>query len=145
MDENTGMTPPAPEAPEPPAAPAPEPAGYAPAAPPAPAPAADMGGRPGPVTDTSKILAAVGYLVWPVALIAILIDPYKDEKFVKFHGYQALALAVVSMICWFIPYVGWAAGIVVFVFEVIALIKTLGSEYYEVPVVYGVIKGMIGE
>ena len=130
MDENIGMTPPAPEAPAPPAP---------------PAPMAGMPGRPGPVSDTSKILAAVGYLVWPVALIAILIDPYKDEKFVKFHGYQALALAVVSMICWFIPYIGWAAGIAVLVFQIIALIKTLSSEYYEVPVVYGLIKNMIGE
>ncbi len=142
MDETTGMTPPAPEAPEPPYTPAPEAA--APPPPPAP-PVEVMAGRPGPVTDTSKILAALGYLIWPVALIAILIEPYKNEQFVKFHGYQALALAVVSMVCWFIPYIGWAAGIAVFVFEIIALVKALGSEYYEVPVVYGVVKGMIGE
>lgn len=63
MDETTGTTPPAPEAPAPP-----------PAAPPAPAPlGADMSGRPGPVSDTSKLLAALGYLIWIVALIALLI------------------------------------------------------------------------
>lgn len=150
MDETSGTTPmdpgPAevPAAPEPPAPPAP-PAPYAaPAAPMAPPAAAGMSGRPAPVTDTSKLLAALGYLIWPVALVAMLIDPYKDEKFVKFHAVQALALNLVTWIAAMIPYVGWVASIVVFVFLIIGLIKAFGSEYWEAPVVYGIVKGYIG-
>jgi len=104
-----------------------------------------MGGRPGPASDTSKILAAIGYVFWIVAVIAILIDPYKDEKFVKFHAIQAIGLGIIGWVAWVVPYVGWALGIVIFVFEVIALIKAFQSEYYEVPVVYGIVKGYIGE
>ena len=51
-----------------------------------PPPAAPMTDRPGPASDTSKLLAALGYLFGIVAVVALLIDPYKEEKFVKFHG-----------------------------------------------------------
>ncbi len=130
MDENTGTpTPPAPPAP---GAPVPG----------APQATAD---RPGPASDTSKLLAALGYIFWIVALIAILIEPYKEEKFVKFHAIQALALGVASMIAWMIPVVGWIVGIVILVFQIIALIKAFQSEYYEVPVVFGLVKSFIGE
>ena len=116
-------------------------------APPAPAPAGPppSGGRPGPASDTSKILVAIGYIFWIVALVAILIDPYKEEKFVKFHAIQALALGVLSVISWMIPVIGWLVGIVIFVFQIIGAIKAFGGNYYEVPVVYGLIKGFVGE
>ena len=44
----------------------------APAPPPAPAEQApDMSGRPGPASDTSKVLAGIGYIFWPVALVTM--------------------------------------------------------------------------
>ncbi|MDY0088398.1 MAG: hypothetical protein RBS78_07625 [Coriobacteriia bacterium] len=132
MGENTGYTEPsgAPPAPPPPAPPA------APSAP---------SGRPGPASDTSKILAGVGYLFWVVALIAILIEPYKDEQFVKFHAFQALAIGIVSWVVWMIPVIGWLVGVVLFVFEIICAVKAFQGQYYEVPVVYGLVKGFMGE
>lgn len=44
-----------------------------------------------------------------------------------------------------IPYVGWVASLVVLVFLIIGLIKAFQSEYWESPVVFGLIKSMIGE
>lgn len=109
-----------------------------------------MGGSPGPASDTSKILAAIGYIIGIVALIAILIEPYKDEKFVKFHAIQALGLWVAGIavsIVGVIPIVGWivalVGGIAIFVFAVIAAIKAFQGEYYEVPVVYNLVKQYI--
>jgi uncharacterized membrane protein len=110
-----------------------------------PAPPAATGGRPGPASDTSKILAAVGYIFWIVAIVAILIDPYKEEQFIKFHAVQALALGVLSIISWMIPIIGWVVGIVIFVFQIIGAVKAFGGNYYEMPVVYGLIKGFMGE
>jgi len=87
-----------------------------------------------------------------VALIALLIEPYKDEKYVKFHAIQAIALWVVGIavnVIWAIPVVGWIVGAVVsvalVVFAIIGLIKAFSGEYWEMPVVYGIVKGWIGE
>lgn len=106
-------------------------------------------GRPGPASDTSKILAALGYPLWPVALIAILIDPYKNEKFVKFHAIQALGLAlaiwVVSFVLTFAFGIGAIIGLVGFIYEIVLAVKAYNGEYVEVPVVYGLVKTYIGE
>ncbi|MBE0416177.1 MAG: hypothetical protein IBX63_00235 [Coriobacteriia bacterium] len=126
MDETTGTPGPPPTPPMP------------------PAPSAS-GDRPDPASDTSKLLVAVGYIVWIVALIAILIDPYKEEKFVKFHAVQALALGVAVMISWMIPIIGWIVGIVLFVFQILGAIKAFQGKYYEMPIIYGLVKGFIGE
>jgi len=134
MDETTGTPPEQPPAPPPPGQPF--------EAPPSPAMAGD---RPGPVNDTSKLLAALGYLIGIIAIVMLFIEPYKDEKFVKFHAVQAVALFIISIVAWMIPVVGWVIGIVVLVFQIIALIKTFQGEYYEVPLIYNVVKGYVGE
>ena len=132
MDETPGTPPEQPPAAPPPGA----------ATPPPPAMTAD---RPGPVNDTSKLLAALGYLIGVIAIVMLFIEPYKDEKFVKFHAVQAVALFIISIISWMIPVVGWIIGVVVLVFQIIALIKTFQGEYYEVPLIYSVVKGYVGE
>jgi uncharacterized membrane protein len=116
----------------------------------APMPPAQTG-RPGPASDTSKLLAAGGYIIWPVALIAILIDPYKDEPFVKFHGFQALgfglAMTVLVTVVGFVPIVGWAIDallpILWLVLAIVYAIKAYNGEYAEMPVVYSFVKGYV--
>jgi uncharacterized membrane protein len=110
----------------------------------APMPAGGLD-RPGPASDTSKLLAAIGYVIGVVAIVALLIEPYKDEKFVKFHAVQALGLWVVTVIAGVIPVVGWAVSIAAFVVMIIALIKAFQGGYWEIPGLYGVVKGFIGE
>jgi uncharacterized membrane protein len=126
--------------------------------------ASPTAGRPAPASDTSKLLAALGYPIWIVALIAILIDPYKNEKFVKFHGIQALGFAVAIVAAWivvailniilaFIPYVGWIIAMLlswvlwigVVVVAIMWAVKAYNGQYAEMPVIYGIVKNMIGE
>jgi uncharacterized membrane protein len=109
-------------------------------------------GRPAPASDTSKLLAAIGYPIWIVALIAILIDPYKDEKFVKFHGFQALALGVggwiVLVVIGFIPFVDLLSPLLwlaLFVYQIIIAVKAYNGQYVEIPLVYGFVKQYIGD
>jgi uncharacterized membrane protein len=106
-----------------------------PAAPPTPA------GGYMPASENSKILAGIGYIVPIVALVALLIDPYKDEPFVKFNGIQALGLWVIAVVLGWIPFVGWLLWLVVAVFAIIAAINTFQGKYYEVPVLGGLLKG----
>lgn len=97
--------------------------------------------RAGPASDTSKLLAALSYIFLIVAIVMLFIEPYKDEEFVRFHVYQAIALQVVIWICAAIPVVGWIAGIAGLVVAIIALVKTFQGESWELPVIYGLIKG----
>lgn len=131
MDENMGSAPPTPPAP--------------PVAPPAAG-----GARPGPESDTSKLLAALGYIFGVVAIVAILIEPYKNEKFVKFHAIQALGLWVVGVLVQFVsvvPIIGWIiapiASLAVFVYAIILAVKAFQGGYMEIPVVYGIVQNYI--
>jgi uncharacterized membrane protein len=119
----------------------------APPSPPPPAPPAAGGGASG---DTGKILAALGYIIGIVALIAILVEPYKDDKFVRHHAVQALGLWVVGVVLGVvsaIPVIGWLigsiGGIVLFVVAIIAAIKAFQGDWYEVPFLYGAVKQYI--
>ncbi len=120
-----------------------------PGVPPAPTEsAAPSAGRPGPASDTSKLLAALGYVFWIPALIAILIDPYKEEKFVKFHAIQALVFgvalyaiaAVLSTVL-----IGCLIYPIGFIYQIYLAVKAFGGQYVEIPVIYGFIKGYVGE
>ncbi len=122
-----------------------------PPAPPAPpvVPAGPAAGGDAP-SDNGKLFAGIGYIVWIVALVGILMEPYKNEKFVRHHAMQALGLWVVGIaagIISMIPYVGWIAGpviyIAVFVFAIMGAIKAFNLEYWEMPLVYGFVKNYI--
>lgn len=104
----------------------------------------------GPANETSKILSALGYPIWPVALVAILIEPYKNEPFVRSHAYQALGLNLgVWAVVWLLgaTVVGVAlsgiVGVAALVYEIVLAVKAFNGEYVEVPLVHGVVKGMI--
>lgn len=117
-----------------------------PAPPVAPPPVA---GTEGP-SDTGKILAGLGYLTGIVAIVAILMDPYKNERFVRVHAFQAIALYVVMIVASLlniIPILGqiiWlVASIAVLVFAIIGAIKAFQGQFYEMPMVYGFIKSYV--
>lgn len=120
----------------------------APAAPPAPSAPPPVGGAV--PSDTGKILAAIGYLVGIVALIALLIEPYKNEPFVKHHAVQALAVwvgwilvsvvAAIPVIGWIVSAVGWVA---LLVFSIMGAVKAFQSEMWEMPFVYNLVKQYI--
>jgi uncharacterized membrane protein len=117
---------------------------------PPPAPAPGMSGRPGPASDNSKLLAALGYPIPLVALIMILIDPYKDEKYVRFHAIQALALMVVLIVAGVIgviPVIGWIISLVAWigwvVLWIMGAINAFQGKYWEMPIIYGVVKNYI--
>lgn len=135
-----------PEAPEAPPAAAPTPT-YAPPPPYAP-PVDVMPTRPGPASDSSKLMAALGYLFPIIAIIVLFVEPYKDEKFVKFHAIQALVVGVLYIVAgaivW-IPVIGWLIWIVPLVLAIIGLVKAFQGEYWEMPIVFPFIKSFVGE
>lgn len=126
----------------------------APPAPPAPGAPAPGGDVP---SDTGKLLAALGYIFGVVALIALLMEPYKNERFVKHHAVQAIGLwlagvvfSVGATIVGVIPIIGWIialliglASIGLFVLAIMGAIKAFQGEMWEMPVLYGIVKSYI--
>lgn len=80
----------------------------------------------------NKTLAALSY-IWIVSLIMLLVK--KDSPYVQFHAKQGLVLWVISIILGIIPVVGWALEVVVIVFMVMGIVKSLQGEYYKLPLV----------
>lgn len=110
-----------------------------------PPPAPPVVGMEGP-SDTGKILAALGWVFWPVAIVAILLDPYKNEKFVRHHAIQSLAFNVVVYIASFVlsfVLIGVFVGLAAFVYSIVLAVQAWNGKMTEVPVVYGLVKNYI--
>jgi uncharacterized membrane protein len=126
------------------AAPAPAPAPVASAPPPmaAPAPAASGG--------SNMTLAAIGYVIWVLSLIVVLIE--KSDQQTKFHGWNGLFWGIAQIV------VGIAVGVVraalrqapgggalggvlslvplaMFVLSIIFLVKALNRQEVNIPVI----------
>lgn len=50
------------------------------------------------VTSDDKLWAALGYPIFPIAIIVLLMEDKKNRPFLKYHAIQALALNVVLVI-----------------------------------------------
>lgn len=84
--------------------------------------------------DDNKLIACLSY-IGILCLVPLLAK--KDSKFAHEHGKQGLVLMLAwvigSFVFWF-PLIGWALMLVMFVFNVMAFIKCLMGEFWEIPV-----------
>jgi len=82
---------------------------------------------------------------WIAALVLLTLDPYRLNLYVRFHAFQGLYLAVVSLlthVLWFpfgppIPFHSFGLrGIIqllVFIAQIVGIVKTLKEQPYRVP------------
>lgn len=85
----------------------------------------------------NKYVAALAY-VWILFLVPLLTK--KESPFAQFHAKQGLVLAVASIIFSIIPIIGWLANIVLFIIAIMAIVKTLSGEAWEIPLVKDAVK-----
>lgn len=95
-----------------------------------------------------RMAGALAYF-WPLAIVFLFAEPHKSIRFVRFHSFQsiflALGLTVVAIGCGiisFVPLLGWIVGLfglflpLVWVGSVIFLgLKAYGGEEPHVPVI----------
>ncbi len=89
--------------------------------------------------DDNKIIAAIGY-IGILCLIPLLAK--KDSKFCQEHGKQGFVLflfEVAVMVLGMLPVIGWMligplGSLLALILSVIAFIKTLQGEFWEIPV-----------
>lgn len=103
---------------------------------------------PPPLTEKSStgldanVAAALCYLAWFVTGIIFLVVE-KDSKFVKFHAMQSvilfLPMAVVQMVLWSIPFLGWLLGFFLWIASLLVwlvlMFKAFQGERFKLPVV----------
>ncbi|MCI0402607.1 MAG: hypothetical protein L0212_03690 [Acidobacteria bacterium] len=126
-----------------------------------------MGSTPQPSSSSGglapNIAALLGYLIWIVAIVWLVLDPYKNDRFIRFHAFQAIGLVVVviglsivgvvlSIILAFIPYVGpiialllwpviWLAILGIWIF---LMYKAYSNEMWKLPIIGNFAEKMAG-
>lgn len=85
---------------------------------------------------------ALAYVTILPAIIFLLIDPYKDKPFVKFHAFQCLGLAVCGFclgIIAVIPFLGWLifllGWVTLMVFWVLCILKASQGSAFKLPII----------
>jgi uncharacterized membrane protein len=89
----------------------------------------------------NNLAGALAYL-WIVAIIFLLIEPYNQNKFVRFHSFQALFLGLVSIaghiVLGMVPVLGWVIlpffSLAIFVVAIICAVKAFQNQEFKLPV-----------
>lgn len=104
-----------------------------------------------PPSSNDRLLAALGYPVWIVALIALLLEGPKDRPFTRYHAVNALGFNVAAFIFYFaagilsvcVSQVAWILGCVIWMLFFVPFLLALyfaylaysKSQYVVIPVV----------
>lgn len=93
---------------------------------------APMGGSE--ITQEDKSWSLWSWIIWPVALIALLMEDKKNRPFIKYNAVQALALNVVAWGSSVIG-IGVCLGPLAFIYGIILGLKANKGERVNVPVI----------
>ncbi len=104
------------------------------------------------VTSDDKLWAALGYPIWPIAIVMLLMEDKKNRPFIKYHAVQSLVFNVVliiaavilgcilGLITFFLAGAGSAlAGLVWFV-NLWPAIEAYNGKWLEIPFVTNFVK-----
>lgn len=106
----------------------------------APSGAASSSGASGAaVPESSQHIAAALSYITPVAVLLLLIEPYKDLRFVRFHAFQSLFYFVAAIVLQMIGSILGPLSLlitlaVVFVWFFV-LVKAYQGEMFEIPII----------
>ena len=90
------------------------------------------------ITDNDKLLAAISYIFWPLAVIILVSEANRERPFQRYHAVQALGLdVVIAVVCVFLS---CFYGIIVFIASAIAdtlgtLLSCLAVPFWLIPAV----------
>jgi uncharacterized membrane protein len=96
------------------------------------------------ITSDDKLWAALGYPIFPIALIMLFMEEKKKRPFIKFHAVQSLALNVVLWIVVIILSVTVILAIcdpVLWLLMIWPAVLAYQGKYFEVPVVTNFLRG----
>ena len=96
------------------------------------------------INDQDKLMAALSYPIFIVALIILLVEDMKNRPFQKYHAVQALAVNVVIIVLSIV--LGWTVilacvPLLLWLVTFYWAFKAYQGEYFEIPVITNFIKG----
>jgi uncharacterized membrane protein len=118
------------------------------AAPP-PAPGAAPVGPP-LASNIGGLLTYIPFVGWIIAIVFLVIEPYKSDRFVRFHAFQSIFLAVFSFVLYWVlsafvfsTFLGFGFGLLwvlwglvrlaIFLCWLFMMYKAYSGERYELP------------
>ena len=89
------------------------------------------------ITDDDKLWSLLGWIIWIIALVALLMDDKKDRPFIKYNAVMSLALGIVlTVLIGIVSAVTCGVGaisIVALVYPIYLGIKAYQGEWVTVP------------
>jgi uncharacterized membrane protein len=97
----------------------------------------------------SNVAGALAYFTIIPAILFIVLEQFKNDKFVRFHAFQSLFFQLAIFVCWiplmivgWIPFIGWLILILGFLVLglggfgcwVFMVFKAYSNEKFELPV-----------
>lgn len=90
------------------------------------------------VTEDDKLWALLSWLLWPLAVVALLMEDKKDRPFIRYNAINSLAFSVVWYVVGAIT-VG-CLFVVGLVYAIYLAIKAYQGEWVTVPVISDFVK-----
>ena len=103
-------------------------------------PTADPEFTPEEVED-GKVLAAIAYL-YVLFFIPLVVKP--ENRFCRAHAKQGMVLFIAGMLCYIFsflimpPFGGVMMGLLIFVLQIVGLVKALSGEFWKIPGVWDI-------
>jgi uncharacterized membrane protein len=83
--------------------------------------------------EDNKVLAAIGYISF-LCLLPLFLK--RDSKFAQFHAKQGLVLFVVQLIVFWVPLLGQASMLLLFLVALFGAYQAINGEWYKLPYIY---------
>ncbi len=92
---------------------------------------------------TDNVAGMLAYVTIIPAILFLILEPYNKNRFVRFHAFQCIFLAVglfvIQMVLAFIPIIGWLISLLVslgtLALWIVLLIKAYGGQMFKLPVI----------
>jgi uncharacterized membrane protein len=86
------------------------------------------------ITDDDKLWSLLGWIIWIIALVALLMDDKKERPFIKYNSVMSLALGIVLTVLVGIT-APFTCGIttLAFIYPIYLGIKAYQGEWVTVP------------
>jgi len=88
--------------------------------------------------EDGKVIAIVSYITWIGLIVAFVLNIDKKNDFAKFHIRQALLLMIIALVgsfIFWIPILGWALAIILFILWLIGLIAAINGQKKLIPII----------
>ncbi|MDW7991811.1 MAG: hypothetical protein RMK65_06685 [Anaerolineae bacterium] len=90
----------------------------------------------GEVTQDDKLWALLSWLLWPVALVALLLEDKRARPFIRYNAVQSLALTVVGWVLAGVLsfiFIGCIIGIAWLVYVIILAVQSYQGKWVVIP------------